>query len=64
VIENLQIYSVVFLAKFRQLATPKKKPSATSTKDFVLKTFKKFTIFLRKKTKKRKNSPNLDSESV
>jgi hypothetical protein len=60
-IENLQIYGVVFWAKFRQLATQKKLTQCHLNKGFFLKTFKTFAIFLRKK---RKNSPDLNSESV
>jgi hypothetical protein len=64
-IENLQNLQCCLFGKKSPTGDPKKKkPSATSTKDFVLKTFKKFAIFLRKKRKKRKNSPDLDSESV
>jgi hypothetical protein len=39
-IENLQIYSVVFLAKFRQLAT-QKKPQWDLYKGFVFENFQK-----------------------
>jgi hypothetical protein len=43
----------------------KKKPSATSMKEFKKSTSRTFAIFLRKKKeKKSKNLPDLDSESV
>ncbi len=41
----------------------KKKPSATSKKGFIFQLSKNSPYFLEKK-KKRKNSPDLDSESV
>jgi hypothetical protein len=61
-IENLQILQCCLFGKISPTGDPKKKkPTATSKMDFLLKTFKKFAMFLRKK---RKNSPDLDSESV
>jgi hypothetical protein len=46
--------SVFFLAKFRQLATPKKKHSATPKKDFFFKLSKNSSYFLEKKEKKER----------
>jgi hypothetical protein len=51
------------LAKFRQLAT-KKKPSATSRKELKNELPEHSPYFLEKKRRKKKNLPDLDSESV
>ncbi len=53
---------VFFLAEIHQLATTK--TQCNLYEEFVLKTFKKFTIFPRKKWKQRKNLPDLDSASI
>jgi hypothetical protein len=49
-------------AKFCQLVT--QKTQCDLQEGIKKKNFQKFTIFLRKKKKKRKNLPDLDSESV
>jgi len=53
--------SVFFLAKFRQLAT-KKKSQCHLYKGFFLKNFEKNSSYFLEK--KRKNSPDLDRESL
>jgi hypothetical protein len=51
-----------FWAKFRQLAT--QKPSATLGRNFKKELPEHSPYFLEKKEKRRKNSPDLDSESM